>query len=100
MKVKITISAETADDIMFDTLEEKDGIKVVKRGDWISDGKCDIRVSIFEKDEKFYQIVRSRSGSYFTEYTFDSEYQDNFECTEVEQVEEMQLVWKPVECGK
>jgi len=96
MKIKIKINSELANQILFEDLDPKSNIEIIKRGDWVSGGKYETKTTIFKKDDKFYRILRSRSGSHFTEYVYDSEYQDEFECTQVEPVEVTVTEWKPV----
>lgn len=92
-----TINAELADELMFGCVgEEVDGCKIVEQSEWTQEHKCQYMDIIFECDEKFYSLSRGRSGSYHTDWHYDSEYQDEFECPEVERVEVTTYEWKPV----
>lgn len=49
--------------------EDVPDAELVLDGDWVSEGKYDIREVVFKlTDGRFVTIVQSRSGSYFTDY--------------------------------
>ena len=55
---------------------EGDGytLRIEDSTDWISEGKYEYKEIYFEYDGKYYRLGSSRSGSYFTDYTYDSDY--------------------------
>ena len=62
-----------------------DSIELIESGDWISDGKYDLIRYVFKFDGRFYQLDDSRSGSYHTDYYYESsDWCDRVECDEVE----------------
>ncbi|MNT54882.1 hypothetical protein D3C72_1920750 [compost metagenome] len=73
------------------------GLRVVEVGDWISEGKyesCDV---IFTDGERFYRATASRSGSYFSDYTYNSEWDDgDAHVVEVRKVAKTIEVWEAV----
>lgn len=87
----LILTADQAKDICW---EDTDEFKIVEDGDWVDDGKYSHREVIFSKENKFYSLSVSRSGSYYTDYYYDWEDTDKFECPEVEAVEKTVTVWK------
>ena len=92
----IKISSYLATAIAHDDLNDKDGIIIVEEGDWIQDGKYQYKTTVFQKDDKFYSLTVSRSGSPFTDWYYEWEDTDEFECYEVEKVEITKYVWKVI----
>ena len=90
MKIPKDIAIAIVDD---DYLPE--GYSIVEVGDWIDDGKYSSQSTIFKADDgNFYQLNNSRSGSYFSDYYYDSDdWGDEVECTQVRQVEVVKTVW-------
>lgn len=75
-----------------------DNVKIVEQGEWIDDGKYSFQEIVFEMDGKTYEICNSRSGSYFSDYYYDSEdWGDEVVVTEVRKIEVMQTKWVSVE---
>ncbi|WP_214796502.1 MULTISPECIES: hypothetical protein [unclassified Exiguobacterium] len=56
-------------------LELEDGTEytVIEKGDWVSEHKSESMELIFTDGTKTYRGFIGRSGSYFTEYTYDSD---------------------------
>ena len=50
--------------------EEDDSIEIVETGDWIDEGKYSVRSTIIRQYETYYNIVETRSGSYFSDYDY------------------------------
>ena len=75
--------------------EESDKYEVHEEGEWIDGGKFQYQTIIF-KDEagKFYELSIGRSGSPFTDWTYDFEWNTEYDCPEVELVEVVIKVWK------
>lgn len=75
--------------------------KIIKKDDWVDDGKysfCGVVFQVLETG-KYYQQSYSRSGSYFTDYYYDYEdWPSEVELDEVEPVEEtiVKVTWVPV----
>ena len=79
-------------------INEDDSIlKYVDETEWIDEGKYSYKNYIFEFEGKNYLISDSRSGSYFSDYSYGSEYWDKEqECQEVQKVTVTKYEWKPV----
>lgn len=61
-----------------------------------SDGKWEHASCIFQFEDKNYRFYVSRSGSYYTDYTYDWEYGDTIECEEVIKTEVVIEQWETV----
>ena len=74
-----------------------DGYELIDEGDWSVDIKYQHREIIFGHEGKCYRLISTRSGSPFTDYTYDSElWPDDVECNEVECVEKTVISWRAV----
>ncbi|UMR33994.1 hypothetical protein MJ749_14955 [Paenibacillus polymyxa] len=60
--------------------------------DWSSEGKYETCTVVFTNGERFYRSYASRSGSYYTDYMYDSEWNDGDA-----DVEEVRKVTKTIE---
>jgi len=77
--------------------DEPEGFSIVEDGDWSVDMKYQHRNIVFMFGGKYYLLVSTRSGSPFTDYTYESEWwDDEVECPEVEKVIVTRTKWKPV----
>lgn len=79
--------------------ETRDGVEldVVEEYGWVSEGKYEVNKIIFTDGERFYSGTAMRTGSYFTEYTYTSEWDDgNAEITEVRKVTKTIEAWEAV----
>ena len=96
---KITLNQSEAMAICWGDLEVDDKFKIIEDEDWIDHGKYSDKTTIFEMEGKTYSVSFGRSGSHFTDYNYDWEYDDNFtvEATEVVEVEVLTKIWKVVE---
>jgi hypothetical protein len=75
---------------------EVEGLTLIEDGEWVSEGKYDYRESIIRDDNtgKFYNVGEGRSGSYFTDYYYDSEdWPEELELNEVAKVEVKKYEW-------
>ncbi|MFD1270658.1 hypothetical protein ACFQ3Y_24925 [Paenibacillus motobuensis] len=92
---KIKISVADVEDM---ALEDYGGdLKVVEVGGWVSEGKYENCEVIFTDGERFYSATASRSGSYFSDYTYTSEWDDgDADVTEVRKVTKTIEVWEAV----
>lgn len=52
-------------------LEEMEEIEIVEEGDYISEGKYEICETIIKYKDKFFSMIQSRSGSYWTDYDYN-----------------------------
>ena len=52
-------------------LEELEEAEIVEEGDWVSEGKYEICESIIKYKDKFFRMIQSRSGSYYTDYYYN-----------------------------
>jgi len=82
---------------------EKEGkYEVVDVGDWVGDGrgKYSYQEIVFTHEDhpsKFFSVTISRTGSYYSEWNYDSEYwKDEVEVDEVKKVEVVRYEWKSV----
>lgn len=77
-----------------------DGVElrvVSGENDWSSEGKYETCTIVFTDGACFYRGCAMRSGSYFSDYTYNSEWDDgDADIEEVAQVERTVLVWEPV----
>lgn len=77
--------------------ETDHGITLIEEGQWASEGKYERAAYIFQFEGKFYRVKDSRTGSYFTDYFYESGgWRDEVECEEVEKVEVISHQWKRV----
>jgi len=88
----MTIDKELAKAIVFDDYLS-DGVEVVERGEWVNEGKYEYSSYVFSKDGAFYELGMGRSGSYHTDWYYDFEDMDSFECSKVEKVEVTTYKW-------
>lgn len=72
-------------------------LKVVEVGDWISEGKYESCEVIFTDGEHYYSATAVRSGSYFSDYSYNSEWDDgDADVVEVRKVTKTIEVWEAV----
>lgn len=77
--------------------QKLDGFEVVDDGNWICSGAYDRKEVIFKKDGKFWSVSEDRSGSYYTDYNYGSEYDKGpLKATEVEKVKVVTYIWEAV----
>ena len=86
------ISSEVAKALVWE--DYSDEYEVVDDGHWEAEHKYEYKSLIFKYKDKFYELSVSRSGSYYTEYYYDWEVVDEFECPEMEQVTITQEIWR------
>jgi hypothetical protein len=88
------ITNEIAAMIIFNDLSDEDNVKIVEEGKWKQDGKYQFKTTIFHYDSKFFSLTVSREGSPFTDWYYEWEDSDTFDCPEVEKVEVIKYEWK------
>lgn len=74
-------------------------LEFVDQNDWEGSGKYQTKEVIFKYEGKFYMICDSRTGSYYSDYCYDSEdweNDDEQECKEVEKIEVIMYEWRNV----
>lgn len=72
-------------------------LTVVEVGDWVSEGKYESNEVIFKDGERFYSATAMRSGSYFSDYSYNSEWDDgDADVVEVRKVAKTIEVWEAV----
>ena len=77
----------------------RDGVelRVVEEGDWVSDGKYESCEVIFTDGVRFYTATASRSGSYYSDYTYESDWDDgDADVAEVAKVTKTIEIWEAV----
>ena len=73
------------------------GFTAVEEGDWVCDGKYERQEIIFKFNDKFYALWQTRTGSYYTDWYYDSDdWDDEEDVGEVEPVEVKTIQWKRV----
>ena len=75
------------------THEDVDEGVIIESGDWIQDGKYQYKETIFNHDGKIYSLSVSRSGSPFTDWYYEWEDTNEFDCPEVEKIAEVVYKW-------
>jgi len=70
-----------------------EGFNLVEDDDWTQDYKYQVNACVYEKDGEFFRISNSRSGSYHTDWYYDT--------ASVEQVRKVEKVvvsvsWEPI----
>ncbi len=70
----------------------------VESSDWVQNHKYQyIDITFFDpKTNKHYQFSTSRSGSPFTDWNYDMDYEEYMDCYEVKEVEVTTTTWKRV----
>ncbi|MBJ6364195.1 hypothetical protein ACFOQM_23530 [Paenibacillus sp. GCM10012307] len=77
----------------------RDGVRltVIKCGNWEVDGKYEHCEVIFTDGDRNYRSYASRSGSYFSDYSYTSEWDDgDADVEEVRKVSKTIEVWEAV----
>ena len=57
-----------------DELVGLEDVEIVEEGNWISEGKFEICETVLKYKEKFFSMMQSRSGSYWTDYNYNDPY--------------------------
>lgn len=98
INLKVSI-AEVENMACGDSGVTRDGVelRVVEEGDWVSDGKYESCEVIFTDGERFYTATALRSGSYYSDYAYESEWNDgDAEIVEVRKVTKTIEVWEAI----
>ena|ERR1700691_2522199 len=66
--------------------------EVIEVSEWQDEGKYSIRTLVFKHQDKYWEALEDRSGSYYTDYDFS--YRE--ECYEVILVEKVIKVWEQI----
>ena len=73
---------------------EEEGIEFVESSGWRDDGKYSHNEYIFKFQDKYYLVLNSKTGSYYSEYYYNSEdWSEEIECPEVEKKEKITHEW-------
>ena len=68
---------------------------IVKVYPWTPDGKCEKLSIIFKRDDRFFKVNDTRTGSHFTSFQYESrDWDDEIECEEYEEIEMVKRVWR------
>ena len=77
--------------------EYPEGFTAVEESNWVQDGKNQRQEIIFKFGGKFYSLNDSRTGSYHTDWYYDSEYwPDELDLWEVVPVEITTRRWEAI----
>lgn len=90
--MKITV--EQLEDLTFEgglDLEDGTGLSVVEEGEWEQDSKMQSKEVIFTDGSKYYRGYIGRSGSPFTDWTYDSEIYGEDELADIVEVVEKEI---------
>ena len=81
------VDKETFDELLYG--DKVEGFNIIELGEWVSQGKWEHKETIVQcvADQKFYAVCDSRSGSYYSDYTYSSENETEMELPEVFPVE-------------
>lgn len=72
-------------------------LEPVEESEWEDGGKYQHKEYIFKYEGKFYTIDDCRSGSYYSDYYYESgDWEGEIECPEVEQVEKIVKEWQVI----
>jgi len=88
-----------AKDLMIAITEDDapEGFEIIEEGDWVQDHKYQCREIVFKFEEKCYSLNESRSGSYHSDWYYESDdWGDEVDAYEVEPVETKTVVWRAV----
>ena len=91
--------AEVENMVTEDSGLSRDGVELtpIDVGPWESEGKYETCTVIFTDGERFYRSSASRSGSYFSDYSYTSEWDDgDADVVEVRKVPKTIEVWEAV----
>jgi hypothetical protein len=89
------ISKQDAKDLLWG--DSTDDYEFVESSEWEQDAKMQSCRVIFKHKEDFYSYWVYRSGSPFTDWDYDLDYNDDpIDCVQVRQVEVTTTDWIPV----
>jgi hypothetical protein len=54
------------------TLFDNEELVIAEEGEWEQNGKCQFRYTVVEYKDKFYELQQSRSGSYHTDWYYNT----------------------------
>lgn len=93
MEIKVSVA-----DVEAMAIEDYEGdMAVVEIGDWVSDGKHESCEVIFTDGQRYYRATAVRSGSYYSDYMYESEWNDgDADVEEVAKVAVVRTEWQPV----
>jgi DNA repair protein SbcC/Rad50 len=87
-------------EIVDEAWSEENPLEYVEDTGWVGDGgKYEYKETIFKFESKYYLISESRSGSYYSDYYYETEdWSDDGEqdCNEVKKVVVEKYEWVPV----
>lgn len=71
-------------------------LTLVHEGKWVDDGKYSFCHRVFQFKDKTYRVTDRRTGSYYSDYYYESDdWDDEVECEEVEKFEVVTHEWRP-----
>mgnify|MGYP003552023679 CR=1 FL=1 len=91
----LELNKELSEKVFQEDFEESDGIEIIEDGDWDDQGKYQYKCIIFSMNDKYYQTVVTRSGSYFSNYDYQFESPEEV-IKEEKVVTKTEINWIPV----
>ncbi len=90
----MVLTCETADNLCWaEKGDEVSPFKVVEQGEWVHEGKAQYKETIFSHEGRFYQLNMSRTGSDYSEWTYNTCTEDQITCEEVRKEETITHRW-------
>jgi hypothetical protein len=74
MSIELIKELESFDfgaDSYFD-IEDIEDTEIIEEGDFVSEGKYEVCETVFKYKGELFSVVQSRSGSYYTDYYYDT----------------------------
>jgi hypothetical protein len=85
---KIKVDKSELGDILSGDGTEEDAWELIEEGEWVQDYKYQFRAVILRRksDDTYWRYGESRTGSAFSEYHYDDQYEDHYELVQVKKV--------------
>jgi len=79
-----------------DVGDQVDNYEVVEAGEWVSEGKYEVKEVVFKDTltDTYYIICDSRTGSHYTDWYYASDDEDTIEADVVKPVETKVIKWE------
>jgi hypothetical protein len=90
----MNLTVSELEELYFEGTIEKDGktFKVVEEGEWTHEHKCQSLRLIYTDGASFYRGYVGRSGSEWTDWTYDSEIYGADDLADIDEVEKKEVV--------
>lgn len=91
----IELNEKLSEKVFQECFKESDGIEIIEDNNWDDHGKYQYKCIIFSMNDKYYQTVVTRSGSYFSNYDYQFESPEEV-IKEEKVVTKTEINWIPV----